>query len=153
MNKKLSILVLSAMLLLCGCGKINYPELPENALAFEMFTFTDPEHDDASYGAIEYNGRTYISYGTLNNSFREKNIDRCVGYILQDENSSSVADPENTSRRVYTLTDDPEGNFLLDYDSTTTLMNQPAFFRAIDTSGVEIAVPSYIDSLEYDYWE
>lgn len=33
-----------------------------------------------------------------------------------------------------------------------TLMNQPDFFRAVDTKGKKIDTPNYIDSLNYNYW-
>ncbi|MBR6232915.1 MAG: hypothetical protein IKQ98_03750, partial [Erysipelotrichaceae bacterium] len=67
--------------------------------------------------------------------------------------SSSVIDPDNTNRRIYTLSGDSEQNFLMDFDDTIKLMNQPTFFRALDTKGVEIDIPSCIDSLGYEFWE
>lgn len=33
------------------------------------------------------------------------------------------------------------------------IMNQPDFWRAIDTRGMVIDTPDYIDSLGYSYWE
>ncbi len=62
------IICLSAM---SGCIKRSLPELPGDAAAFEMGTFVDKEHDDASFGTIEYDGRTYIMYGTTNNRYRQ----------------------------------------------------------------------------------
>jgi hypothetical protein len=41
----------------------------------------------------------------------------------------------------------------MDFDDTIKLMNQPTFFRALDTKGVEIDIPSCIDSLGYEFWE
>ena len=41
----------------------------------------------------------------------------------------------------------------MDFDDTIKLMNQPVFLRALDTKGAEIDIPSYIDSLGYEFWE
>ena len=139
--------------LFSGCGKNKLPDLPENAAAFRMGTFTDSANDNASYGTIEYENRTYIMYGTVNNSYDQSCVEACVGYIVKDGSSSSYTDPENKDRRVYTISGDPEHNFLLDYDSTVKLMNQPDIFRAVDTRGEDIEVPSYIDSFAYEFWE
>ncbi len=32
-------------------------------------------------------------------------------------------------------------------------MNQPDFYRAIDTKNKKINTPNYIESLEYNYWK
>lgn len=47
-----------------GCGQSMYPELPENAIAFDMGEMTDKTDDDALYATFEYNGRTYNIFGT-----------------------------------------------------------------------------------------
>ena len=128
------------------------PDLPSDAIAFEMGTFIDSEHDDDSFGTIEYNGRTYIAYGTISNAYNQGCVESCIGYIVQDENSSSVVDLDNRNWRIYTLTEDPDHNFLMDFDDSTTLMNQPGFFRAMDTNGEDIEIPDCIESLGYEYW-
>ena len=135
-----------------GCINKSLPEPPSDAVAFEMGTFVDKEHDDASFGTIEYNGRTYIMYGTTNNKYRQSYIESCIGYVIQDEHSSSVADLNNKDRRIYTLSGDPDHNFLMDFDTSTKLMNQPSFFRAIDTNDKKIDIPKYIDPLGYEFW-
>lgn len=33
------------------------------------------------------------------------------------------------------------------------IMDQPTFFRNVDTVGQNINTPDYIDSLGYDFWE
>ena len=33
------------ILLLSGCGKVQYPDLPNNAIAFKMGSFEDKDHD------------------------------------------------------------------------------------------------------------
>ena len=82
------------------------PDLPSNAIGFDMGTFHDIEHDDALFGSIEYGGRTYIMYGTVNNKYKQSYIDSCIGYIIQNEHSSSVIDSDNTNRRIYTTQED-----------------------------------------------
>ena len=143
------IFCLSAM---SSCTKKPLPDLSSDAAAFEMGTFIDKEHDNASFGTIEYNGRTYIMYGTINNRYRQSYIESCIGYIIQDEHSSSVTDLNHTDRRIYTLSEDPEHNFLMEFDASIKLMNQPSFFRAIDTNGQKIDFPKYIDPLGYEFW-
>ena len=32
-------------------------------------------------------------------------------------------------------------------------MNQPSFYRAIDTKNKDINIPKFIDSLDYNYWK
>ena len=100
----------------------------------------------------EYNGRTYIPYGTSNNKYKKSDIESCIGYIIQNANSSTVIDPNNTNRRIYTLSVDPEHNYLMDFDDSIKLMNQPTFYRAIDTNGEIIDTPTYIDPLGYEFW-
>ena len=146
------IAVVICLLSLSGCGKQKYPPLPQNATAFEMGTFEDAEHDNALYGTIEYNGRLYVPYGTTGSSYRTQYAEKCIGYIIQDGNSSSVVDPGNKDRRIYTVFGDPDNNFLLEYDETIRLMNTPAFYRALDTNGKNIAIPGFIDASGYELW-
>ena len=145
--------IIICLSVLCGCAKRPLPDLPGDALAFEMGTFIDDIHDDDSFATIEYGGRTYIQYGTTNNNYSQTCVEACIGYIIQDGNSSSVTDLDNTDRRIYTLSGDPEHNFLMDYDDSVKLMNQPSIFRATDTKEKDIDIPNYIDSLGYDFWE
>ena len=145
--------IIICLFTMTGCMEKSLPDLPNDAIEFDMGTFHDIEHDDALFGSIEYGGRTYIMYGTVNNKYKQSYIDSCIGYIIQNEHSSSVIDPDNTNRRIYTLSVDPEQNFLMDFDDTIKLMNQPVFLRALDTKGAEIDIPSYIDSLGYEFWE
>ena len=72
--------------------------------------------------------------------------------IIQDENSSSVEDENNKDTRIYTLTDDKEHNFLMEYYIGTNLMNPQTFYRAIDTKDKDINIPIFIESLKYNYW-
>ena len=140
----LSVLIIG-ILLLSSCGRIDYPEPEDNAIAFKMGSFEDTEHDNALFGTIEYNNRIYIGYSTVNNSYKRIKPDKCIGYIIQDEDSTDV--------RVYTLSDDAEHNFLMEYDNTVKLMNQPFFYRAIDPKGQNIEIPESMDDLGYEFWE
>ena len=142
-----------AFIVMSNCGKNSYPALPDNAMAFEMGTFEDAAHDSALFGTLEYDGRTYIGFGTVNNKFRHTAVDRCIGYVVMDENSSSNPDPNDTNTRIYTLSGDTDHNFLMDYNETAGPMNQPNFWRALDTRGEDIEIPKYIDDLGYEYWK
>ncbi len=153
--KKITVIICSAvfcLFALCSCTRRPLPDLPGDAFAFEMGTFIDDAHDYDSFATIEYGGMTYIQYGTTNHKYSQNCVEACIGYIIQDANSSSVTDPGNTNRRIYTLSGDPERNFLLDYDDSVKLMNQPTFLRAVDTQGKDIVIPYYIDSLGYEFW-
>ena len=150
MNKISGIILLVALLFgLTGCG-VKYPELEKDAIGFQTVSYIDENDDNAGYLMIKYNGRTYIPYGTLKGIIKEKDIDKCIGYIIQDENNSSVVDKDNKDTRIYTLTDDKDNNFLMEYYIGTSLMNQPIFYRAIDTKGKNINIPRYIGDSNYN---
>ena len=117
-----------------------------------MGTFEDTGHDNALYGTIKYNGRLYVPYGIAGNSFRPEYVEKCVGYIIQDENSSYFVDLENKDRRLYTVKEDPNNNFLPEYDETVKLMNTPSFYRALDTNGKEIEIPGFVVASGDELW-
>lgn len=143
--KRVNLIIAILMaIMLGGCGQSIYPELPENAIAFAMGEMTDKADDDSLYATFEYNGRTYIGYGILSGSMKEENIKSCIGYLVQDGETT-------TDIRVYTLADNEEDDYLMTY--VEGVMNQPDFWRAIDTCGTVIDTPEYIDSLGYPYWE
>lgn len=144
MKRVILIISFFMVIMLGGCGQSIYPELSEDAIAFDMGEMTDKTDDDSLYATFEYNGRTYMGYGTLSGSIKEENIKSCIGYLVQDgENTTDI--------RVYTLTDNEGNDYLMTY--VDGVMNQPDFWRAIDTCGMVIDTPAYIDSLEYPYWE
>lgn len=127
-----------------GCGsKIDY-SLPDNPIEFNTSTFANPFNEADEYSAIEYKGREYIPFGTLKGSLGKDDIGECLGYLVQEGQKLE-------SVRLFTLADDPEANYLVEID-TEGEMSQPSFYRAADTVGKEIDVPSFIDSLDYDYW-
>ena len=126
-------------------GKGIYPELPADPIEFDMGEFTNEDDPEDGYRTIEYNGRTYLPYGTLGKTIRKNDIGTCLGYLVQDGEKLEEV-------RVYTLTGDTEQNYLMDY-SITGFMEQPSFWRAMDTKGKDVSTPDYIDSLGYEYWE
>lgn len=154
MKRKLfGIILFGALVLgLAGCG-VKYPELKDDAIAFDMGEYIDESDDNAGYGTIVYNGRTYMPYGTIKNSIKSKDIKECIGYIIQNENSSSIFDLDDKDTRVYTLAEDSNENYLMIYYVGTTLMNQPDFWRAVNTKSSEIDTPKYIESLDYSFWK
>lgn len=150
-NKLLRLTLIAVCILgITGCG-VKYPDLKDNSTRFYTGEYID-EYDDV-YLTIEYNGRTYMPYGTLKGTIKSKNIKECIGYIIQKENNDQVVDENNKDTRVYTLIEDPSKNYLMIYYIGTKLMNQPDFWRAIDTKNKKIDTPNYIDSLEYNYWK
>jgi hypothetical protein len=155
MKKKLLIILVTIILLasMSACNRSKYPGLTTDAIAFYEDSYVDVNDDDAEYTTIEYEGRTYLLYGTSNSSFQTKDVEKCIGYIVQEKNGASSSEEGDTDTRVYTLADDVECNYLMVYDSGSTLMNQPDFMRAIDTVHKEISTPEYIDSLEYSFWK
>ena len=136
---------------LTACG-IEFPPLEEDAIGFRISYLEDENDDNMGYSTIEYNGRTYATFGLYNNSLKEGDIDKCIGYIVQDENASSIVDLDNKDTRVYTLKSDPENNFLMEYYIKSNLMNEPIFYRAIDTRGKDIKIPSFIKDIGESYW-
>lgn len=73
-------LVLFIILILGGCGsRIDY-SLPANPIEFNTGTFINPNNPDDGYISIEYNGRTYIPYGTINGIVPKDEMVDCLGY-------------------------------------------------------------------------
>lgn len=136
---------IAAALVLTGCGKRIDHELPEKPIEFHTGTFVNPADPDDTYQSIEYGGRTYIGYGTLKNSIDGNDVGKCLGYVVQDGVFMKKV-------RIFPLNADPGANYLVRI-FTDGFMNQPFFFRAIDTRGKTIDTPPYIDPLIYSYWK
>ena len=132
---------------------MKYPELKEDAIAFEMGEYVDENDDDAAYGTIEYKGRTYMAYAGLEGKLKTKDIKECIGYIVQNKEIQRLVGSEDKDTRVYTLSADPENNFLVVNYSESSIMNQPMFWRAMDTKGKNIEIPSYIAKVDGTFWE
>ena len=135
------------LLILAGCGKRIDFELPKNPIEFHTGTFVNPADSDDTYQSFEYNGRTYIGYGTLKGSIDGNDVGQCLGYIILD--GVAVKDV-----RIFLLNADPDANYLyLVQIFPDSFMNQPFFLRAVDTREKKIDTPPYIESLGYSYWE
>ena len=133
------------LLILAGCGRrIDY-SLPENPIEFHTGTFANPADPGDTYQSIEYNGRTYIGYGILKSSINGGDVGKCLGYIIQDG-------VKMDDMRVFLLNADPDANYLVRF-AVGGFMDQPNFFRAIDTRGKMIGTPGYIESLDYLFWK
>ena len=135
----------ATMLFLAGCGRRIDFELPEKPIEFHTGTFVNPADPDDTYQSIEYNGRTYVVFGTLKNSINGGDVGQCLGYIVQD--GVIMKD-----LRIFLLNADPDANFLVRF-AIGGFMNQPDFFRALDTMGKTIDTPPYIESLDYSCWK
>jgi hypothetical protein len=137
--------VSTLLLILAGCGKRIDDKLPESPIEFHTGTFVNPAAPDDSYQSIEYDGRTYIGYGTLKNAIDGDDVGKCLGFIVMDGVIMKKV-------RIFLLNADPDANYLVRI-FTDGFMNQPFFFRALDTKGKEIGTPKYIESMDYPYWK
>ena len=152
-RSSLAALILTLMVAVSGCGQAIYDHNQLGSLKFESLEFVNPTDCDDIYGAIEYEERIYVPYGTLKGRVQEQDIKECLGYVIQNETNSSAPDPENTDFRVYTLTDDPDCNFLMEKYVGESVMDQPYFYRALDTLGQNVKTPKFIEDLGYDVWD
>ena len=108
-------------------------------------TYVNPYLPDDEYLCIEYSGRTYVPFGVLDGKLGGSDVDKCLGFIARTGS-------DDTDSRVFTLTADPEHNFLVELNADG-FMDPPMFYRAIDTYLEEIDIPSYIHDQEYDVWK
>ena len=131
------LLPVAAVLMLTGCYNSVY-ELPDNAPELQETTYVNEKDKEDTYRELLYGGREYVGYGTINNEFRNSDVLSCVGYAGGD-----------TNERICTL---KATNDYLMSKYVNGIMDQPIFYRAIDTMGKEIFTPPYIDSLNYDIW-
>ena len=131
-------MAVGAAALMAGCGDGAYA-LPADAPQLEQATYVNENDKEDTYNAIMYGGREYVCYGTLGGSFRDKEVEACIGYTGSDRNE-----------RVCTL------RATKDYIMQTYVngvMDQPVFYRAADTLGKDIYTPDYIDSLDHELWQ
>ena len=145
--KKCCALLLAAALLfgLAGCSGIA-PALPEQPTEFSGETFVNPSDPEDTYLSIDYNGRTYIGYGTLKGTLRKDDVGECLGYVVHQDGVKME------DERICLLQADPDANYLVRLFAGG-FMDQPDFFRAVDTAGKEIPTPAFIDDLGYDFWK
>jgi hypothetical protein len=128
-------------LFISWCG-IDY-SLSENSIEFSTSEFVNPVDEEDAYLSIEYEWRIYVPYGS--SRIKEKDIDKCIWYIVQD-----WVKIDDTI--VCLLSEDIENNYLVEID-TVGFMSQPIFLRAIDTVWKDIFIPKYIESLDYEFWK
>lgn len=137
-SKGITVLILSGALLMSGCSMIKEDpvyELPSGAPEYTQKYFEDQDEY-----LLEINGRTYSYFGTLKNRIKSDSVCECIGYMEGDENA-----------RLYTLMEDPLDNYIM-IRNAEGIMEQPAFYRAMDTRNKDILTPSYIESLGYECW-
>ena len=136
-------------LLLSGCGKNAASNLdfsmPDSPKEFVVTTFTDPNDESVNYAALEFDGKTYVKYGTLSGEIDKKDVGSCLGYLVEDGHQIQEL-------RVFDLASDPEQNYLLTMDSQG-IMENPSFFRNIETVGEDIETPSFIEDADYALWK
>ncbi len=144
--KKIIIGIVIAVLVAVGgvvylrSTKPDY-SLPESAQPIKQFEYEDPDNKDDGYMAVMYNDRTYLPYGTLKNTIKKKDIANCIGYLNDDKNV-----------RLFLLNGDEDQNYIMEV-FTNGFMDQPVFYRAIDTRDRKTDSFTFIDSLNYDYWK
>lgn len=132
----LLIMTLSCMLLF-GCEESIDCSLPDDAIAFE-----DTIIEDQS--SITYNDRMYVMYGSLNGNITGADVKRCVGYIV----NPNV--PDDTSKLVFTLVDDVQGNYLMCF--STDGVTEPVFYRSEGSRGLEVETPAFVQPKGIGYW-
>lgn len=136
---------MACTLICAGCGR-KYPDLPFAPHIFKAETFVNPDDETDTYMSIEYEGRVYVPYGTLNGVMEDSSVKECLGFIGEDELS-------NMDIRIYSLVEDPDCNYLYEYCENSEPMAALMFYRATDTNGKTIDTPNYIGDLGYDYWK
>ncbi len=128
--------LLLTALCLTGCGSDRYA-LPENPVIFEEGTFVNPDDPEDICGTREWDGRTYLMFGT------EKgwttHFGPCLGYVEGDENE-----------RIFAAEGLPEEEYLIEYYVAGEMI-QAFYLRCIDTRGDP--VPEQLESYGYPFWE
>lgn len=140
------LLLLAAVLcLVTGCSRFDY-SLPDDPVAFHNGTFVNPADQNDTYYSVTYHGRIYIPYGKLQKGgMNPDELGRCLGYQVQDGS-------EDKNMRFFALAGDENTDFLM-RKYIGGFMDQPDFFRAVDTKYQDITVPACIAPDEDDlFW-
>lgn len=91
---------LLTMLLLGGCGsRIDY-SLPANPIEFNTGTFINPNNPDDEYISIEYNGRTYITYGTINGIVPKDDLGYDFWKNVPSDNPTDVSEQSDSTEKT-----------------------------------------------------
>ena len=149
---KIAAALAAVTVLLAGCGsqptqsqsKYDFT-MPDPPAQFVVKTVDDAEDSTMKYAAIEFDGKIYVKYGTLQSDLDASEVGSCLGYLVQDGN-------EIKEIGVFTLTSDPDRNYLVTLDNAGVMEN-PSFFRNSETVGKDISTPSFIVSENYNYWK
>ena len=131
-------LLLAAVLCLAtGCRRID-DSLPENPGMFQNETYINPADPNDTYFAVRYQDRVYIPFGKpAKGGVDSDAVGSCLGYQVQDG-------AEDQNMRFFTLAGDEDTDFLM-RKYIGGIMEQPVFFRAVDTKGKDITVPAFIE--------
>lgn len=133
----LPLLLAAAAFMMTACQHAD-DALSENPVVFHHETFIDPADQNEAYYAVRYQDRIYIPYGKpAEGGVDADAIGCCLGYLEQDG-------VEDQNMRFYTLAGDEDTVFLM-RKYVGGIMDQPVFFRAVDTKAKDIAVPAYIE--------
>lgn len=132
-----ALLLAAVLCLVTGCKRID-DSLPENPAVFYNETFINPADRNDTYYAVRYQDRIYIPYGKpAKGGVDGEDVGSCLGYQVQDG-------AEDQNMRFFTLAGDEDTDFLM-RKYIGGIMEQPVFFRAVDTKGKDITVPAYIE--------
>ena len=129
-----------------GGAKRNFDfTMPDSPTEFISSTVPDPNDDSMNFAALEFDGKLYVSYGTIEEDPAQSEVGACLGYLVQDGNKLKEIG-------VFPLTSDPDQNYLICMDEAGNLQNI-SVFRNSETAGKDITTPSFIKSREYSYWK
>ena len=119
--------------------------MPDSPTEFVTTTIVDSEDESVKYPAVEFDGKTYVAYGTLDGDIEKSDVGSRLGYLVQDGQKLEEIG-------IFTLAADPDQNYLLSMDEKGIMENK-TFFRNSETVGKDITTPSFIKSSDYKYWK
>lgn len=143
MIKRISVLILAlALLFLSGCAKKLDLEIKDSSVEINgrnNNTYYNPQNEDDTYCFVEINSRIYVPFGTQNGKITGDMVGECIAY---EDGDSNV--------RYYEVIGNDD--FIANY-YVAGIMEQVSFWRAADTIGKSIEIPSFIEDLGYDIWK
>lgn len=143
MIKRISVLILAlALLFLSGCAKKLDLEIKDSSVEItgrNNNTYYSPLSEEDTYCFVEINSKIYIPFGTQSGKITGEMVGECIAYEDSDSNS-----------RYYEVIGND--NFIAAY-YVGGVMEQIDFWRAADTIGTDIEIPSFIEELGYDIWK
>lgn len=145
MIKRITALILALSLLsLAGCTKSKKLdlEIKESSIAItgrNENTYYSPVNEEDTYCFVEISDRIYVPFGTQNRTITGEMVGECIAYEQGDSNS-----------RYYEVIGNDD--FIANY-YVAGIMEQVSFWRAADTIGKSIEIPSFIEDLGYDIWK